>query len=368
VRRLTSERHQEEDEMVIEMYLGYRCNLACQHCYVGKSLRRSHARMPIDKAVGFVKEIAAHAGVTGSRSVDIQLMGGEPTLVGDAYLETLADAAREAFGLEGVPLSLAISTNLLTDVEASTLGRFDQVRTAFDGTVRFQTEAKRHAWESRVAAMHAAGIELDVQVTITKPLIAEWAPTALYEYLVDTLGVRQISLIYAMPVGDATPSVGQNLIPAFTDTSAYMIAFGEVHLARRNPNVTLAPIDPILEAFSADRPRSITCCASGVDGGAIAVGPDGSVTVCPSSGWKDDPNAGNVFEDGFARVFSSRDYRVCISKLGQRPRECYTCDFFAVCRGGCQRMLEERRDQVECHGFKAVYEWAREKTAGYAAA
>lgn len=89
------------------------CNLACEYCYASKMRKDVKAKMSIHEARKAV-EWALHFCLTfGITQVSFLWQGGEPLLVGPAYLEELTTFYEDLFKRHGILCSSILQTNLL---------------------------------------------------------------------------------------------------------------------------------------------------------------------------------------------------------------------------------------------------------------
>jgi radical SAM protein with 4Fe4S-binding SPASM domain len=345
--------------MLVEINTTHRCHLACAHCLVQKPIRQRSGDMKLEQLCRLLDQIAGYMATRRpGEEAEIQIIGGEPTLLGRTYLEEAVGCAREVFAEAGVPLNLGLATNLLgraaTEIACAEL--FDHVYTSYDPEIRFRDRAAEDAWKANVRKALEGGAQVTVSVTITRPVVARHPAWALLDRLLD-LGVTRVYLGHFVPVGDGAAR-SEQLMPSLHATATYMIASGEWLLAHRDvvDGLLVSPVYGALEAAEQRRPTDALACP--VRHGALTIGPDGGVLSCVCDGWDTAGRHGNVFADGFAAVFDSPGFRRRVGEALRRPRECAVCGYYPTCQGGCESMLRVRGDQAECHGFRSLYAWA----------
>lgn len=128
-----------------------RCNLACDYCYVYRSVdqtwRDQPARMAGATAARVAERIAEHVEAHALDHVGIVLHGGEPLLAGGRFLAFLAATLRAALPA-GTQLDLEVQTNA-TLIDAEMLLTLDQedirVGVSLDGGVGTHDTHRRYA-------------------------------------------------------------------------------------------------------------------------------------------------------------------------------------------------------------------------------
>ncbi|GAA1862653.1 FxsB family cyclophane-forming radical SAM/SPASM peptide maturase [Asanoa iriomotensis] len=176
-----------------------RCNLACDYCYMYEMADQSWRTKPavMERAVfdQALHRIAEHARTHGLSGVDVIFHGGEPLMVGTAYLDEAATAARAAMPA-GVRADLSIQTNgtLLTESTLRVLAAHDiGVGVSLDGGAaandrhrRYRDGRGSHAAVMRgIAALRKPAYRhLFTGVLCTVDLAND--PVQLYEDLLET--------------------------------------------------------------------------------------------------------------------------------------------------------------------------------------
>lgn len=118
-----------------------RCNLACDYCYVYRSVdqlwRHQPVRMSEETVRAVADRIAEHARAHSLPTVEVVLHGGEPMLAGPAFLSFVAETMRSAIERDGCVVELALQSNatLLDDRMLRVLAEHRiRVSMSFDGS------------------------------------------------------------------------------------------------------------------------------------------------------------------------------------------------------------------------------------------
>jgi radical SAM protein with 4Fe4S-binding SPASM domain len=323
---------------VVSWNLTYRCNLACEHCYIDagghpkvddsafldrSELSTDECRKVIDDIVAFAPECLTI------------LTGGEPLLRRDileivryaverelwvvigtngvSITETLARTLREA-GVRGLALSL-------DSLDAAAHDGFRGVRGAWRNTV----EGAR--------ILHEAGLPFIVQTTVGRHNVGELR--AIADFAHDEMGARVWNLYFLVQTGrgqfvsDITPEeydgVLETLSAIQADYAGRMICNAKCaphyvkHLFEKDPD------SPFIRTYAGG--------AGGCPAGThyLGIRPNGDVTPCPYL-----PRfGGNLRRENLSDVWERSEPFVAIRERSHLGGRCGTCELNAHC-GGCR--------------------------------
>ena len=322
---------------VVSWNLTYRCNLACEHCYLdaGPAKVDSPAfadRSELDTAGCFrvVDEIAAFA----PECVTI-LTGGEPLLRRD-IVEIVRYAAGRGLwvvvGTNGVKITENLASilrdagvrGLALSLDALDPGRHDSFRRV------------RGAWENTVEGakiLHRAGLPFIVQTTVGSHNRGELERIAAFAH--DELGARVWNVYFLVPSGRG--AYVSDLDPAQYDgVLAELAAIQRAWASKMLVNAKCAPhfVRTLLESDSAAPfPKSFAGGAGGCPAGThyLGIRPNGDVTPCPYLPLF----AGNLRQDGLRRIWDESELFTTIRKRTDLGGRCGACELNAMC-GGCR--------------------------------
>jgi radical SAM protein with 4Fe4S-binding SPASM domain len=323
---------------VISWNLTYRCNLACEHCYLDAGGKpqvedesfADRSELNTEQCYEVVDQIAAF----GPESVVI-LTGGEPLLRRD-ILEIIRYAAGKELwvvvGTNGVKVSATLAMRLkeegvrglalsLDALDSSRHDAFRQVQGAWDNTVK----------GARV--LHAAELPFIVQTTVGRHNLGELKQIADFAY--GELGARVWNLYFLVPTGrgefvsDISPQeydgVLEDLHAIQRKYAGRMMANAKCAPHYVKTLYSHDPQSPFLKAFSGG--------AGGCPAGTHYMGirPNGDMTPCPYL----PVFAGNLKRESLRDIWDGsklfNDMRARKS-LGDR---CGACEFNSTC-GGCR--------------------------------
>ena len=331
---------------VISWNLTYRCNLACEHCYldaggtplVGSANFADRSELGTEECFKVIDEIAAFA----PECVTI-LTGGEPLLRRD-ILEIVRRAAERGLwvvvGTNGVRISENVAQRLAEagarglslSLDALDPGRHDHFRKV------------RGAWQNTVegaAILNRTGLPFIVQTTAGSHNLGEL--DAIADFAHDRLAAKVWNLYFLVPTGrgqfvsDITPE-------QYDEVLASLYRIQKKYNGRMLVNAKCAPhsIKTALEhavvsadaSGEADLPiRTYSGGAGGCPAGTHYMGirPNGDVTPCPYL----PVFAGTLRSSTLADLWTSSELFAGIRRRTSLGGRCGECEMNGHC-GGCR--------------------------------
>lgn len=323
---------------VISWNLTYRCNLACEHCYLdagGKPLVTEESfadrsELSTEQCLRVVDDIAVFA----PESLVI-LTGGEPLLRRD-ILEIVRHAhSKELWvvvGTNGVKITERLSRllkeegvrGLSLSLDALDAGRHDAFRRV------------RGAWDNTVEGakiLRDVGLPFIVQTTVGSHNLRDLR--AIAEFAHRELSATVWNLYFLVPTGrgqyvsDLTPGQYDGVL---NDLRELKRDFADRMLI----NAKCAP-HFVRTLFEADPDSSFLRVYSGGAGGCpagthyLGIRPNGDVTPCPYL----PVFGGNLRDVGLDEIWRGSDVFVRIRERQQLDGRCGACEFNPTC-GGCR--------------------------------
>lgn len=323
---------------VISWNLTYRCNLACEHCYLdagGKPAVDTPAfadRSELDTEACYriVDEIASFApdGL-------LILTGGEPLLRRDIVEIIRYAAARDLWvvvGTNGVKITANLAAILKREGVRGLSLSLDALDEARHDAFRRVTGAFRNTVEG-AKILAAEGLPFIVQTTVGSHNVAELGAIAEFAYA--ELGARVWNLYFLVPTG-------RGAHVSDLDDAAYDRVLGELAVLQKTfagrmlVNAKCAPhYVRILQAEDPSSPfiKGYAGGAGGCPAGTHYMGirPNGDVTPCPYL-----PEfGGNLRTQSLGEIWRTSDVFV---RMRDRPAlggRCGACELNAAC-GGCR--------------------------------
>jgi len=323
---------------VVSWNLTWRCNLACEHCYLdagaGRKLFQNtfadRSEMSTEECLRIVDQLAEFA----PECLTI-LTGGEPLLRPD-ILEIVRYAAQRGLwvvvGTNGVKITPTLAQLLLKEgvrglslsLDALDEGRHDLFRRV------------QGAWRNTVDGaliLRAAGLPFIVQTTVGSHNLSELE--ALADFSHDRLSAQVWNLYFLVPTGRG--QFVSDIAPAqYDEVLSSLLRIQRKYQGRMLVNAKCAPhfIRTVLEA-GPDAPalRAYSGGAGGCPAGThyLGIRPNGELTPCPYL----PVYAGNLRDEKLADLWAESDLFVNIRKRNALGGRCGECELSARC-GGCR--------------------------------
>jgi AdoMet-dependent heme synthase len=343
-----------ERPYVISWNLTYRCNLACEHCYLdagsspaapqaAEDVRRGprllavdnfadRSELSTDECFKVIDEIAAFA----PECLTI-LTGGEPLLRRD-ILDIVRRAADRGLwvviGTNGVCITENVARRL-TDAGARGLSLSLD---ALDPDRHDRFRMVRGAWRNTVEGaeiLNRCGLPFIVQTTAGSHNRGELE--AIADFAHDRLAARVWNLYFLVPTGRG--QFVSDMTPAeYDEVLASLYRIQRKYDRRMLVNAKCAPhyIKTVLENAGEEADPKIRTYAGGAGGCPagthyMGIRPNGDVTPCPYL-----PEfAGNLRRAALANLWTSSDLFTGIRRRSSLGGRCGSCEMNAHC-GGCR--------------------------------
>src|SRR5687767_7805640 len=321
---------------VISWNLTYRCNLACEHCYLdagGTPLVETEnfadrSELGTEECFKVIEEIAAFA----PECVTI-LTGGEPLLRRDILEIVRRAAERELWvvvGTNGVKITENVATRLK---EAGARG-LSLSLDALDPDRHDGFRKVRGAWRNTVesaAILNRTGLPFIVQTTAGSHNLGEL--DAIADFAHDTLAAKVWNLYFLVPTGRG--QFVSDITPAqYDEVLASLFRIQRKYDRRMLVNAKCAPhyIKTMLEN-GLPPARTYSGGAGGCPAGTHYMGirPNGDVTPCPYL----PVFAGNLRRSGLADLWTSSELFTGIRRRASLGGRCGECEMNSHC-GGCR--------------------------------
>ena len=321
---------------VISWNLTYRCNLACEHCYLdagGTPLVKTEnfadrSELSTEECFKVIEEIAAFA----PECLTI-LTGGEPLLRRDILDIVQRAAARELWvvvGSNGVRITENVAQRL---AEAGARG-LSLSLDALDANRHDAFRRVRGAWQNTVEGaeiLNRTGLPFIVQTTAGSHNVGELEQIADFAH--DRLAAKVWNLYFLVPTGRG--QFVSDITPAqYDDVLASLYRIQRKYEQRMLVNAKCAPhyIKTMLEN---GRPpaRTYSGGAGGCPAGTHYMGirPNGDVTPCPYL----PVFAGSLRRSSLADLWTTSELFANMRQRSSLGGRCGDCEMNAQC-GGCR--------------------------------
>jgi radical SAM protein with 4Fe4S-binding SPASM domain len=323
---------------VVSWNLTYRCNLACEHCYLdagGKPLVEDAAfsdRSELDTAQCFkvVDDIAAFA----PEAVTI-LTGGEPLLRRD-ILEIVRYASAKGLwvvvGTNGVKITPTLAGLLLKEGVRGLSLSLDALDPERHDRFRRVTGAWRNTVDG-ARILKTAGLPFIVQTTVGAHNVGELAAIAAFAH--DELRASVWNLYFLVPTGRGA-FVSDISPDEYDGVLAELSTIQKAYQGKMLVNAKCAPhyVKTLIEQDQ-DSPflKTYTGGAGGCPAGThyLGIRPNGDVTPCPYL----PVFGGNLKEESLANVWAHSEPFIAIRERAALGGRCGACELNGLC-GGCR--------------------------------
>ncbi|HKE82676.1 MAG TPA: radical SAM protein [Vicinamibacterales bacterium] len=349
---------------VVSWNLTYRCNLACEHCYLDAgsvpfSLQPATDARPGPRLLGtanfadrselgteecfkVIDDIAAFA----PECLTI-LTGGEPLLRRD-ILEIVKRAAERGLWVVVGTNGVRITENVAQRLAAAGARGLSLSLDALDPERHDRFRNVRGAWHNTVEGaeiLNKAGLPFIVQTTAGSHNLGEL--DAIADFAHDRLAARVWNLYFLVPTGrgqfvsDMTPS-------QYDEVLASLYRIQRKYERRMLVNAKCAPhyIKTVLENARADTDLKIRTYSGGAGGCPagthyMGIRPNGDVTPCPYL----PVFAGNLLRTSLTNLWTSSELFTGIRRRTSLGGRCGACEMNAQC-GGCRARAYGMTDDV----------------------
>ncbi|SHE52218.1 anaerobic sulfatase maturase [Alkalibacter saccharofermentans] len=345
------------------------CNLRCKYCfYYDTAENRDIANYGIMKE-DTLEAIVKKAFEYGEYHVGFAFQGGEPTLAGLDFFKTFIKLQNQ-YNTNGIKVQNSLQTNGVAIDEnwAKFLSenRFlvglsldgpkdihDLNRIDVKGTGSFRDVMRA----ARI--MDKYKVEYNILTVVTKPVARH--VQKVYGFFAKE-GFHYMQFIPCLdhmfgehgtnPYSLTPKMYGEFLIKLFD------LWYKDFKNGRM---VSIRMFDNILQILSGHRAES--CDMNGICSVNTVIEADGSIYPCDFY-VLDDYRMGNIKEDTLDSVLSSEIGKNFVEKSISIRKECDGCEFFSICRGGCQRHYDttkEIRTNYFCASYKMFYGYSLPK-------
>lgn len=344
------------------------CNLRCTHCYISTDKKAESQYMndaqfleTFDQIIDYMK--SDYEGRNEYSHAEIHIIGGEPTMLGNAFFEKNMPLVREKLKEMKQKASLSLVTNLITNDSIKIAKMFDIISTSYEYETRFLSKtgkpkpALETKWLNNVEILREAGVQANVTMAVTKQAVDRGAKTILDDFY--GRGFKEVHLGFFIPSGDGLLNMG-TVFPMFHETTQFMIDATTWYLERRlkDRNLYINPVESMIESIHDQKPMDDIVCP--IIPGALDIDWNGDTVTCIEAGGEVDMNSlGNIYEKPIKEILSSREYRREKSKAIIAKPACRGCDELLSCQSACGVLHQYWNGRGECPGFKGFIKHIR---------
>ena len=322
------------------------CNIECTYCYFffgGDESFESHPAYISQKTIKDVAEFLARtARMSGVEEVQIDFHGGEPLMLKKQRFDEMCKTLKEH--LDFVDLTLSVQTNamLIDDDWVALLGKHDvSIGVSLDGPRDYNDEyridhKKRGTYDRTLAGIrklqegHRDG-RMRKSFGIICVADSSRSAKATLDHFVDDLGIKDI--VFAMPMV-SHETMDAESVQAF---SKYMCDLTDAWTNRNDPAVKIGFIDQMLALLIRGRKELESADEMRGDRTLFTISSSGEL-----GGQDDERVASYAFgtgvhatgEIGLSDFYATPPLRKYLTARQELGRECKSCCWMNVCRGG----------------------------------
>lgn len=346
----------------IILKISERCNIACDYCYYFENSEQSAYGRPakigenvVEALVSRIKEAFDNGDI---ESVQIDLHGGEPLMLGKRRFAELCKAIYSSLPRDRVRLCMQTNATLMDDEWATILTLHNiHVGVSIDGP---QHVHDLHRLDKSGRSTHKKtieGIQLlrkhGIEPSVLVVALAGTDPVEIYEYIVNDLGITTMDFL----LPDAT--FDDSLVS--TDFGEYLCRLFDRWIRDQSPSINVRYMKSALSlfmggpsflgGFGPKQANALTVLADGqIDG-------DDFLRVC---GDQVVSLGKNVFESTLREAVDAHTDRIRSSGVMNLPRECDGCAYSRICSGGqaTHRFSSDRgfdNPSRYCHSLREFY-------------
>ena len=316
-----------------------RCNLKCQHCY-NEIMSFAQADMSVDEIDNVIVYIRNKLNrINKNDKILVIFHGGEPLLTDIAVLEKIMCNFRNENNI-----SFTITTNLIYELNDQIVSFFKRlcingiptISTSWDYKIRFKSYKQEEKWICNVKQLLKEKINVFPIVSLTKYVIADIQPIALFQFF-KSIGVSRINFERLTCTGRAAKF---DIIPTNRDIDNWL--FQAYKLAKQQ-KISVNLFESIEEAIYNN--ALIGCKSRKCQKYVTTINPDLTIAGCPNTANK---TFGTIFNE-------SQDLRSCAEIEEEiKKNECYVCKYFKYCNGECFQL---KHDKTGCPGLKKIMDY-----------
>lgn len=326
----------------ITIVLTNKCNLKCKHCFA----IRNTTSMSMDILEKTITYLINEANNNPSNRYLIEFFGGEIGLYDPNILSIMIDYMRDNVINNNV--EIYAQSNLvynLTDEWLNLFKKMDYLDTSYDYSIRFSNEQQRELWFNNVRKITSNGIELSCVITITKDVVENLTPRALFDIMLG-LGIKKIELERLFP--PLKPMVeydNGNIVATNRDVDKWMFDAYLLYEKLKDVGVYVETFNCMEESICGNNYYEHSRCCQENN---LTFLPNGDVSQCFVTSVKP---FFNILNPNNKNMDIYNENVLFEKKLNDGCRD---CPYLKYCRGDCCMM---KWDSTGCPTPKLIYEY-----------
>lgn len=346
------------------------CNMRCRYCFycdIAQTREQSSYGMMSDDVL---EAVVRRTLESAQESCDFVFQGGEPTLAGLEFYQKLI-GLEEQYNRRGIRISHALQTNgMLLDEEWAAFLKKNHflVGLSLDGAKEIHDElrvdARGRGTFQRVC--HASqildryGVDYNILTVVTR--FAAKRAASIYRQYTQKYGWKYMQFLpcldpYGMERGSTPYSLSPNAYGRFLK-DLFDVWYQDL---KRGSYVYIRYFENLVGILMGIQPES--CGLMGGCHAQLVVESDGGCYPCDFY-VTESRCMGSFLENSMEELLSSPSALQFQVESFPPPQECLTCQWKALCRGGCRRDRDEQGQvgsNYFCQAYQMFFEYAQDR-------
>lgn len=320
------------------------CNLKCSHCYIRNNFKENNINLIEDisdasKKLASFNPFSTYEWINKfmkyynikNNELEITLHGGEPML---APIDKLINFRKCLMNIT----NFNITTNLTYELNSEIINFFKNtydsgfnkpfIKTSFDYKIRFN-EKNIIQWYENIKTLIQEGIEVQVNVCLTKLLIYEYPISTLFKIL-ELAKVRYINFERLTE----NTTLDKTLIPTYKEIDNYL--YDVFQLNQSSYDFIITNFDDLENSINK---KFIGCRKRQCTKEILTIQANGKITTCPNLAYTN--NSFSSIYEPVEKLYDSKIYENLVSCETKKPEKCYTCEYYIYCNGDCFQLKNE---------------------------
>ncbi len=348
-----------------------KCNLACRHCFEGRSDRvMSHSELQV-----VIQKIYEYAKTHGIDKVVFYWQGGEVFTLGPAWFENMHELVSQVFSGSTIRVRHRLQSNLISytskwkpiieKIFQNSVGSSLDYPSLYRG---FSTITKDHfndIWVKYCDRARADGIDVSV-ISVLNEESLKIAPAEFLDFYCTCMGISNMQLNFPFDLHSHSGSESSFFLDPY-ELGEFLLNLFDTWVDESSSwyrKLHINPFCELIDVFSfAPRPSRCNCIWSGNCADTFfSIGPDSSVGLCDC--WVTslpEFSFGNLQ----AQTLDEISRNAVRKKFGLRiesvmESECADCPFLGICFGGCIIRTYGKYGTIEskdpyCEAYKMLF-------------
>lgn len=354
-----------EKDVILMIYImmkpvSGKCNMDCSYCFYRDEINKreigDYGLMKEETLEQIIKKAIEKA----ERECVFAYQGGEPTLAGiDFYKKSME--YQKKYNMKGIRIQNVIQTNGYgIDAEWCEFFKKNEflVGVSLDGIkITHDKFRKSQSGEDtyfkiieHIELLKEYEVEFNILTVVNKAVASKI--DRIYENYRKRGFLHQQYIICMEPLGEAGGKRDYSLSPKeYGEFLNRLFELWRIDI-QNGRKIYIRQFENWINIVRGEMPEA--CEQRGICGRQIIIEADGSVFPCDFYAL-DSYKIGNIIESTLEEIEENRKTLGFIERSYNHVQDCLDCEFFRICRGGCNRYREEGKN-IFCEGYRKFFE------------